>query len=158
GIDRADFLVDGRLLWSGRGTPLRFGGKHGKWNSRTVRNGKHRLTVRIPRAGAPAVTASALVHVANRRGLAILIPDNGTTVGGALAWLAHVPGSPRRVECLVDGKRKWVAKRPPWRFGGTKGTWNSASVANGAHTLTVATVSFADSVRTTRVRVRVANR
>jgi hypothetical protein len=154
---RVDFLVDGRLLWTGHGAPLRFGGQHGRWNSRTVPNGRHRLTVRIPRGGAPALVASAVVRVANRRGLAILAPDNGATVTGALAWTAHVLGSPKRVDFLVDGKRQWVAKRAPWRFGGAKGMWNSASVANGTHTLTVATLSATNTVRTTRVRVRVAN-
>ncbi len=68
-------------------------------------------------------------------------PKRGATVSGRVRWSAKTTGlSVKRVDFLVDGKRRWADRRAPYVFTGKGGGWNSRVVSNGRHRLTVRVV------------------
>jgi hypothetical protein len=57
---------------------------------------------------------------------------DGQTVSGVVDWRAHTIGPVARVEFVVDGTVIATATTEPWAI-----TWDSSTVAPGAHTLEV---------------------
>ena len=132
GAVRAVLLVDGRRRWSAGADQIAGGGGAGRWDTRTVANGRHQVTLRVVRGDRPALTRTASVRVANPP-VSILAPAPGI-VRGAVAWRVAVPPRTTRVAFAVDGTVKKAVTHKPWRFGRR---WNSRSVADGRHRLTV---------------------
>ncbi len=145
----------GRIL---RGVvPVRFAGappdaRRPGWNTTRVRNGRHRVVLRVLRRGRPPLLASRVVRVANPP-VAILAPAAGATVRGSVPWTIRAPAHTTLVTFRVDGRAVGVNRRRPWRFG----RWNSRSVADGVHALAVTVRRSRTRARTVRIRVRVSN-
>jgi hypothetical protein len=83
---------------------------------------------------------------------------DGQTVTGAVVWEAHPSGAPvGRVEFLIDGAARHTEYSAPYRFGGDSGTWDTTSVSNGVHTLTVGVLASDGRRAHTSLRVTVSN-
>ena len=68
-------------------------------------------------------------------------PKHGATVRGRIRWSVRPVGlSVKRVDFLVNGKRRWADERAPYIFTGKGGGWNSRVVSNTRHRLTVRVV------------------
>jgi hypothetical protein len=58
-------------------------------------------------------------------------------VTGALDVVASVHGRPKTVTFYVDGRRRSVARKPPFRLGGKEGVLDTAELAVGEHRISV---------------------
>jgi hypothetical protein len=106
-----------------------------------------------PRAAAPAGGGYSAPAVEGPIRLALVAPGAGSLVRGGALVRARVSGRPSRVELLVDGDSRSVTNAPPFQFD-----WDSRSVGNGRHTLTVAAFDGADRQRASAsVSVQVSN-
>jgi hypothetical protein len=65
-IERVDFSVDGAMRWQDRGSPYRFNGDAGRWDTRAETNGPHVLTLRAVAVSGSEATATIVVTVANK--------------------------------------------------------------------------------------------
>jgi cell wall-associated NlpC family hydrolase len=64
--------------------------------------------------------------------------SNGETVSGSVDWETTTAGPvPNRVEFWIDGALAWTEQSAPYVFGGGGGTWDTTTVPNGDHVLTV---------------------
>jgi RHS repeat-associated protein len=88
--------------------------------------------------------------------VSVLAPAPGAMVSGSsvtLSGAASSPGQLSQVQFLVDGTAVGSASQAPWSV-----TWNSASVANGSHTITAqGTDSAGNSTTSAGVAVTVNN-
>jgi len=88
--------------------------------------------------------------------VSISAPAPGATVSGSTVTLSAAASSPgylSQVQFFVDGTLVGTASQAPWQV-----TWNSASVANGSHTITAtATDSAGNSSTSAPVTVTVNN-
>ena len=139
--------LDGSPLTSGAATTY-------SWSTTTASNGGHTLGLTVRDNTGATATASRTVTVQNGAALsaAVTAPANGATVSGTVTVTASAAGgtSPYTYAFSVDGTQ--VASGAAASYA-----WNSAGVANGAHTLGV-TVTDAAGVRATAgVGVTVAN-
>jgi hypothetical protein len=117
-----------------------------RWNSRSVHDGRHVLTVaavavdgRVARRRIPVVVQN---HVAKTRQPAPkpLAPPqvtaenlaDGQTVSGVVAWRAHTIGPVARVEFAVDGTVVAAQTSGPWQT-----SWDSSTAGAGPHVLEV---------------------
>jgi chitinase len=89
-----------------------------------------------PTPPAPQVTAQNLAE--------------GQTVTGLVDWRAHTIGPVARVQFVVDGTVIATATTEPWAT-----TWDSSTVAPGAHTLEVR--AFTSDGRRSVARVSVTS-
>jgi N-acetyl-anhydromuramyl-L-alanine amidase AmpD len=82
--------------------------------------------------------------------------ERGQTLAGIVPWAVRTKGEPaRRVDFAIDGRVVWTDQRKPFAFAGGRG-WNTTSVANGVHVLTVR-ASGDGRAATQRLLVRVVN-
>lgn len=140
GVDRVEFLLDGNLLASDSSPPYSAG-----WNTAAAANGAHALQARaFDTAGNSS--SSATVNVTVSGGVAdttpptvqLVFPNAGATISGTvtLAADANDDFGISSVAFLVDGgvigTGNPSAQSGPWTFD-----WNSTSVANGAHNISV---------------------
>jgi hypothetical protein len=132
GIWKVDFRVDGRTLYTDHTWPFAFH-RHDGWDTRTVANGRHMLTVLAYGARRYRVRKSIPIRVAN--------PPMSVTVGSSLSSGA-VSG---RVDILV-GSNESIAGVALYVNGSAVSRdrskpfhleWDSSSVSEGEHTLTV---------------------
>jgi hypothetical protein len=131
-IWKVDFLVDGRTLYTDHTWPYSFHRTVG-WNSRTVGNGRHMLTVRAYGARHYRVRKSIPVRVANPpMRIAITGAVSGGAVNGMLELGARTNELVDRVTLYVDGKPVSRDASRPYRL-----LWNTTSASEGEHTLTV---------------------
>src|SRR5262252_4233651 len=78
--------------------------------------------------------------------VAISAPAPGATVSGSTVTLsaaASSPGAVSKVQFFVDGSLVGTAGQAPWQV-----TWNSATVANGSHTITATATDSAGNSAT----------
>jgi hypothetical protein len=82
--------------------------------------------------------------------------DRGRTLTGIVPWSVRTKGAAaRRVDFAIDGRIVWTDQRKPFSFAGGRG-WNTTSVDNGMHILTVR-ASGADGAASQRLVVQVVN-
>ncbi|HEX4679103.1 MAG TPA: N-acetylmuramoyl-L-alanine amidase [Gaiellaceae bacterium] len=149
-IWKVDFLVDGRTLYTDHTWPYSFHRTVG-WNSRTVGNGRHMLTVRVYGAKHYRVRKSIPVRVANPPlRIAITGAISGGAVNGVLDLGMSTDELVDRVTLYVDGKPVSRDASRPYRL-----VWDTTSASEGAHTLLVYARGRRRATRT--VSVVVAN-
>jgi N-acetyl-anhydromuramyl-L-alanine amidase AmpD len=82
--------------------------------------------------------------------------DRGQTLTGIVPWAVRTKGAAaRRVDFAIDGRVVWTDQRRPFSFAGGRG-WNTTSVENGAHVLSVRATGK-EVAATQRLVVRVVN-
>ncbi|HSL64298.1 MAG TPA: N-acetylmuramoyl-L-alanine amidase [Gaiellaceae bacterium] len=127
---RVDFFVDGRLRWVDRKAPFAFARGRG-WNSTSVANGWHTLSLRAYGPNGHRVRRRLRVRVDNRlftvRAAGV---THGQAVSGTLRVRGRVNVAAERVALFVDGRFVARDTRPPFRF-----EWDTTTAANGPHTL-----------------------
>jgi hypothetical protein len=131
-IRRVDFLVDGTLRYSDHTWPYSFHKTIG-WDSRTVSNGSHMLTVKAYGAHRYRTRRSVPIRVANPP-LRVRITGavSGGAVNGVLGIGAHASEPVDRIALYVDGKLVSRDATAPYRL-----TWDTRSATEGAHTVVV---------------------
>ena len=131
-IWKVDFIVDGKTLYTDHTWPYSFHRTVG-WNSRTVANGSHMLTVRVYGARHYRLRKSIPVRVANApMQIGITGAISGGAVSGELALGATTNEPVDRVTLYVDGKPVSRDASRPYRL-----LWNTTTAAEGGHTLVV---------------------
>ena len=131
-IWKADFIVDGKTLYTDHTWPYSFHRTVG-WDSRTVANGRHMLTVRVYGAWHYRLRKSIPVRVANaplRIGIAGAV--SGAAVSGVVDLGATTSEPVDRITLYVDGKPVSRDASRPYKL-----VWNSTTAAEGDHTLLV---------------------
>jgi len=129
GVTRVEFLLDGNLLGTDTSSPYGF-----SWNTRTAADGNHTLIARATDASGLVGTATVGVRVDNTNPtVALTNPINGALLKGLVGLQATASDEQgvARVEFFVDGTLIGTATSHPYSV-----SWNSATVANGTHTLT----------------------
>jgi N-acetyl-anhydromuramyl-L-alanine amidase AmpD len=129
---KVDFLVDGRTLYTDHTWPYSFH-RLGGWNSRTVSNGRHMLTVRVYGARHYRVRKSIPVRVANPP-LRVTITGavSGGAVSGVLELGARTNDPVERVTLYADGKPVSRDASRPYRL-----LWDTTAAPEGEHVLLV---------------------
>jgi N-acetyl-anhydromuramyl-L-alanine amidase AmpD len=131
-IWKVDFLVDGKTLYTDHTWPYSFHRTVG-WNSRTVANGSHMLTVHAYGARHYRVRKSIPVRVVNPLPqIAITGAVSGGAVNGLLQLGASTNEPVDRVTLYVDGKPVSRDASRPYRL-----RWDTAGASEGEHTLLV---------------------
>jgi N-acetyl-anhydromuramyl-L-alanine amidase AmpD len=131
-IRKVDFLVDGTLRYTDHTWPYSFHRPIG-WDSRTVSNGSHMLTVRAYGAHDYRTRRSVPIRVANPP-LRVRITGavSGGAVNGVLGIGARANGPVDRIALYVDGKPVSRDGKPPYRL-----RWDTRAATEGAHRLVV---------------------
>ncbi len=131
-IWKVDFLVDGRLLYSDHTWPFSFHRTVG-WDTRTVANGHHMLTVRAYGADHYRTRTRIPVRVDNPP-LRVRVTGavSGGAVSGELRLSARVNGGVARVVLYADGKAVSRDATFPYSLA-----WNTTLVGEGEHQLLV---------------------
>jgi N-acetyl-anhydromuramyl-L-alanine amidase AmpD len=133
--------VDGRIVSRDRAAPYTV-----RWNSRAVRDGRHWVTLaavaadgRVAKRRLPVVVNNHPRPKKKPAPKPLPAPEvtaqnlaDGQIVRGIVDWRAHTIGPVARVEFVVDGTVIARLTAEPWAV-----TWDSATVAAGAHTLEV---------------------
>jgi len=145
------------------------------WDSTTVANGSHTISVTGNNSSGVVGRASVTVTVAN--GVAtptptptgsvtptptptptatpssvvkITSPANGATVSGTVSIAVSANSSVSWVNVYIDGN--YFASSPPYTF-----SWDSTTVANGSHTISVAANNSSGVIGRDSITVNVAN-
>src|SRR5579875_1930665 len=101
------------------------------WNASDVSEGIHTIAAKAyAENGAYLGSSKVQIKVAKHQNAAVVItsPANGSTVQGTVTVAASVDSSVAWINVYIDGNY-WTSS-PPYSFA-----WNSASVPNGAHTI-----------------------
>ena len=142
GIQRVRFYVDGAYYGFDTTAPYARG-----WNSATVANGSHTLMVQAVDNAGNAATSSVTVTVSNADGVAPIAavtgPANGATISGVINLSATASDNVGvvKVRFYIDGVYFNFDSTSPYARG-----WNSATVANGPHTVSVQAVDLAGNL------------
>jgi subtilisin family serine protease len=141
-LSKVEFHMDGTLLGTDTSAPYTM-----SWNTLYATDGAHTLTVKAHDAtGNVRTSAGVAVTVDNTA------PTTGLTAPAQNAWLrgtiqvsatASDNREVVRVEFYVDGTLLGTDTSAPYAVG-----WNTASVTDGAHTLTVKAHDATGNVRT----------
>lgn len=136
-VERVDFLVDGRLVWSDSRRPFRFAGGRG-WNTTQVANGQHTLTVRVIGKDARAVKRIAVAVHNDAFGVTTAGLHPWQKVVGTLRVRANVHGAHTTgIGLYVDGHVVSRDRKAPFSL-----RWNSRTVHDGEHRITVAAIAI----------------
>jgi hypothetical protein len=132
GIWKADFRVDGRTLYTDHTWPFAFH-RHDGWDTRTVANGRHMLTVLAYGARHYRVRKSIPIRVANPpMSLAVGSGLSSGAVSGRVGVSVDSNEPIAGVALYVNGSAVSRDRSKPFRL-----EWDSHSVTEGEHTLTV---------------------
>ncbi|WP_158623629.1 Ig-like domain-containing protein [Corallococcus llansteffanensis] len=144
-ISKVDYFLDGQLLGSGgNSSPYTRA-----WDSRSAANGAHTLIAKAyDGTGNVAVSATRSFIVDNDLTpptVALTSPSQGTSLAGrvTIQVSASDDRGVRGVELYVDGSYAVSSYSPPFAM-----TWDSHSVRNGSHTLTVKAYDAANNPTT----------
>jgi len=133
GISRVDFLVDGRTLYTDHTWPFSFHRSLG-WNSWTVPNGRHMLTVVAHGAHGYRTRERIPVRVDNPPlRLTVTGAVSGGAVAGVLRLAARPSGPVERVVLYADGRPVSRDSTPPYSLA-----WDTTRETEGEHTLLLA--------------------
>ena len=155
GVTKIELDVDGAAVATATSSPFSF-----SWNSATVSNSSHSITVKAYDAANNVGSAMVTINVSNAAvdttppAVSIAAPLSSASISGTVS----VQGSASdnvgvtKVELDVDGVAVATATSPAFSF-----SWNSASKANGPHTLTVKAFDATNDVGSASVTVSVNN-
>jgi N-acetyl-anhydromuramyl-L-alanine amidase AmpD len=133
-IWKVDFLIDGKLGYTDHTWPFAFHRPYG-WDSRTVSNGRHMLSVRAYGRNGYRAWRRIPLRVANPP---LRLDVTGAVSGGAVAGLvqltARPSGSVQRVVLYVDGRPVSRDDTAPYSL-----SWDTAGESEGSHSLLVYT-------------------
>jgi hypothetical protein len=152
----SDIYIDGVYLAS---TPDAI-----SWNTTSDLNGTHIISAKAYDSGGALLgTATKAVRVKNKTAtptptatpaagqVTITSPSNGAIVSGTVSVVAQYSSPIRWLNFYVDGT--WVASSPPSTL-----SWNSTSVANGEHSVSVSGYNDSNTlVATTSITLNVQN-
>jgi hypothetical protein len=129
------------------------------WNTTTVGNGNHTLGLTVTDAGGATATASRTVTVSNGGtplSASFTSPAAGANVNGTVSvGLAAAGGTPAYTYRLaVDGTQVFSSTTSA---ASTSYAWNTTTVADGAHTLSLTVTDTAGGSATTTRSVTVSN-
>jgi hypothetical protein len=131
-IWKVDFQVDGRTLYTDHTWPYSFHRTEG-WNSRSVTNGRHMLTVRAYGAHHYRVRKAIPIRVANPPlRVAVTGAVSGGAVSGVLRLGARTNQPVERVALYADGKLVSRDSTRPYTL-----SWDTAGQGEGEHSLVV---------------------
>jgi len=146
GVQWVDFYIDGKYLVSSPPYAI-------QWNSATVSDGTHTISVAAFGAGDSGQGSAAIkVTVANHQSqLAMSAPANGSTVSGTVAIDLQPGNQVQWADFYVDGN--YLTSSPPYDI-----QWNSQSVANGTHIISATAFGANDTaVGSAAAQVTVTN-
>jgi thermitase len=155
GVTKIELDVDGAAVATATSSPFSF-----SWNSTTVSNSSHSITVKAYDAANNMGSAMATINVSNATidttppVVSITAPSPSTSVSGTIS----VQGSASdnvgvtKVELDVDGLAVATSTSSAFSF-----SWNSASKTNGSHTLTVKAFDATNDVGSASMTVSVNN-
>ena len=149
---RVDFAIDGHVIWTDQRRPFSFAGGRG-WNTTTVGNGRHVLSVHAAGAHGGA-TQRLVVNVVNHDfALTTSAIRPWQKVKGTLRVRANVRGAKTTgIALYVDGHVISRDRVAPFTL-----RWNSRRVADGRHWLTLAAVASDGRVAKRRLALVVSN-
>jgi N-acetyl-anhydromuramyl-L-alanine amidase AmpD len=152
GIYKAEFYVDGKLLWTDRLWPFAFRGGRG-WDTRTVANGRHLLVVKgYGRRGYLSKRVIG-VKVANPP---LELAVSGAVAGGAVDGVARIAVTPNqpvdRIALYVDGRAVSRDGSAPYEL-----IWDTHGAAEGPHDVMVYARSASGRRAAEQMEVVVAN-
>jgi hypothetical protein len=154
GVTKIELDVDGAAVATATSSPFSF-----SWNSTTVSNGSHSITVKAFDAASNIGSALVTINVNNvvattPPSVSIAEPLASTTVSGTVPVQGSATDSSgvAKIELDVDGAAVATATSSPFSF-----SWNSASKTNGSHTLTVKAFDAANNMGSASVTVSVNN-
>jgi N-acetyl-anhydromuramyl-L-alanine amidase AmpD len=131
-IWKVDFLVDGRLQYTDHTWPFGFHSPYG-WDSRTVSNGRHMLSVRAYGRHGYRAWKRIPVRVANPPlRLRVTGAGAGSTVDGLVRLAAQASGPVDRIVLYVDGRPVSRDAAAPYSL-----VWDTGGEKEGAHRLVV---------------------
>lgn len=149
---RVDFAIDGHVVWTDQRRPYSFAGGRG-WNTTTVDNGTHVLTVRATGAKSAAMQRLVVNVVNHDFALTTSAIRPWQKVKGTLRVRANVRGAKTTgIALYVDGHVTSRDRVAPFRLH-----WNSHRVRDGRHWLTLAAVATDGRVAKRRVPLVVSN-
>jgi N-acetyl-anhydromuramyl-L-alanine amidase AmpD len=129
-IWKVDFMVDGKVLYTDHTWPFSFHRDRG-WDTRTVPNGRHMLTVRAYGAHRYRVRKRIPVRVVNPPlRLRVIGAVSGGAVQGVLRLGARLNGPVDRVVLYADGKPVSRDGSAPYSL-----VWDTTSQSEGSHEL-----------------------
>jgi hypothetical protein len=129
-IWKVEFLVDGKVLYTDHTWPFSFHRTVG-WNSRTVPNGRHMLTVRAYGTHRYRTRKRIPVRVANPPlRLRVIGAVSGGAVQGVLRLGARANGPVDRVVLYADGKPVSRDATAPYSL-----VWDTTTASEGDHEL-----------------------
>jgi mannan endo-1,4-beta-mannosidase len=119
------------------------------------------LTAKKAPATTDTTTSASRVNTSGAKEvltIATKSPLGGSTISGKVTWeIGVTAGAPSKVEFMIDGVTKWSDSSAPYTYGADSGTFNTAKLSNGSHTLS-ATAYGSKGVRaTTSVTVKISN-
>jgi N-acetyl-anhydromuramyl-L-alanine amidase AmpD len=131
-VYKAEFVVDGRVLWVDHAWPFSFN-RHRGWDSRTVANGRHMLVVRGYGRRGYRSRRSIPIRVTNPP---MQLEVSGSATNGGVQGVASIGARPDepvdRVALYVDGRPVSRDARAPYEL-----RWDTAGEAEGRHELVV---------------------
>lgn len=141
----ADVYIDGAIIGSTPNVPA--------WNATTVANGTHTISAKAF-AQPDTYLGSAYITVDVENGsVQIAAPANGATVSGVVVLSVVKGAGVEWADVYVDGRI--IGSTPDT---GNYPDWNSATVANGAHTITATGFSSSDAkLGSASIGITVAN-
>jgi N-acetyl-anhydromuramyl-L-alanine amidase AmpD len=131
-IWKVDFMVDGKVLYSDHTWPFSFHRDRG-WNSRTVPNGRHMLTVRAYGTHRYRARKRIPVRIANPPlRVRVIGAVSGGAVSGVLRLATRANDPVDRVVLYADGKPVSRDSSAPYSL-----VWDTTTQAEGSHSLVV---------------------
>ncbi|MCU1272924.1 MAG: serine protease, subtilase family, partial [Bryobacterales bacterium] len=153
GVTKVEFYVDGSLYSTGASSPFSF-----SWNTSASTNGSHTLSVKASDAAGNTKSSSVSVNLNNPDTtpptVSITSPLPAVTVSGTLlvTGTASDNRGVTKIEFYVDGSLSLTATFSPFSF-----SWNTATLVNGSHTVTVKAYDAAGNNRSASVTDTVSN-
>jgi hypothetical protein len=152
GVTKVEFYLDGLLQSTATTAPYSW-----SWNTAASADGSHTLTTKAYDAAANVGISTAVsVTVDNAApSTSITAPVAGSTVSGTVTVTASASDNMAvtKVEFYLDGSLRSTATTSPYSL-----SWNSATAANGTHTLTSKAYDAAGNATTsTGVSVTASN-
>ncbi|HEX8704107.1 MAG TPA: Ig-like domain-containing protein [Myxococcaceae bacterium] len=147
-VSRIEYYVDGALI--GSEPVLPYQPKWYQWDTRSVANGSHTLTVKAYDAQGNVGTSPAVAVTVNNDvsapAVSVTSPMAGTTLTGGVYLMASATDdrAVQRVIFYLDG----VALGTAYYYGPFTLSWNSRNAANGTYSLTAKAFDDAGNVGT----------
>ncbi|MDL1988603.1 MAG: S8 family serine peptidase [Deltaproteobacteria bacterium] len=164
GVSKVEYQIDGSEPWTDMNKNN--GTYSADWDTTTVANGDHVITVRATDTSGNSSTNEVSVTVNNVGDttlptVSISEPTNSSTVSDTVTIKATASDdvAVEKVEYQIDGADPWTNMKEG--KGKNKGTysanWDTTIVSDGLHTLTVRATDTSNNASTDQISVTVAN-